>query len=105
MGREERGGGVSGAVQVAATPLRLLEAAEGGAVLAELGVVALRAQGADAASFLHGQVANDVTGLPVGGANLTLALNLEAQASWDEHLQRTRWGPASAQPRAEVVGS
>lgn len=71
---------MSGAVQVAATPLRLLEAAEGGAVLAELGVVALRAQGADAASFLHGQVANDVTGLPVGGANLTLALNHRGHA-------------------------
>lgn len=62
-----------------------LQAAEAGAVVAQLPATVVEATGSDAASFLHGQLANDVSGLQVGGVNRSLALNhrghAEAEAS------------------------
>ena len=57
-----------------------LSAAETGAVVARLPGAVVLAHGPDAAPFLHGQVANDVTGLPVGGVNQSLSLNHKGHA-------------------------
>ncbi|MFA5593731.1 MAG: hypothetical protein WDA15_00460 [Trueperaceae bacterium] len=65
-----------------------LAAAETGAVLARLPATALRAHGPDAATFLHGQLANDVTGLPVGGVNRSLSLNHRGHAMAEASVLR-----------------
>ncbi len=69
-----------GAAAAAAVPEGLVRAAQTGALLAQLPAVAVEATGADAAPFLHGQFANDVSGLPVGGVGRTLHLNHKGHA-------------------------
>lgn len=63
------------------TELALAALAGGGALLIPLlssSVITLL--GPDAAAFLHGQVANDVSGLPSGGVSHTLLLNHKGHA-------------------------
>ncbi len=69
-------------------PLAHLRAAETGAVVAHLPSRVVLAQGPDAASFLHGQLANDVTGLPVGGVNRSLSLNHRGHAMAESSVLR-----------------
>lgn len=57
-----------------------LAAAAAGAVVARLPVMVVLAHGPDAAPFLHGQLANDVSGLQVGAVNLSLSLNHRGHA-------------------------
>ena len=57
-------------------------------MLARLPATALRAHGPDAAPFLHGQLANDVTGLPVGGVNRSLSLNHRGHAMAEASVLR-----------------
>ncbi len=66
-----------------------LAAAATGAVVALLPCTAVLAQGPDAAAFLHGQLANDVTGLPVGGVNQSLSLNHKGHAVAEGSVLRT----------------
>lgn len=61
-------------------PQAALSAAADGAVVATLPGTVVRAYGPDAAPFLHGQLANDVTGLSVGSVNQSLALNHKGHA-------------------------
>jgi len=65
-----------------------LSAAETAAVVAQLPSQTVLAQGPDAASFLHGQLANDVTGLEVGGVNQSLSLNHRGHAMAESSVIR-----------------
>ncbi len=67
-----------------------LDAAAGGPpFVARLeGSGVLEASGPDAAAFLHGQLANDVTGLPVGGTNRSLLLNHKGHAMAEAQVLR-----------------
>ncbi len=63
------------------TRLALAALADDGALLTPLlGSSVITFLGPDAATFLHGQVANDVSGLPSGGAGHTLLLNHKGHA-------------------------
>ncbi len=68
----------------------VLAAAAGGAPFAALlaSSAALEAIGPDAAPFLHGQLANDVSGLPVGGAGRGLLLNHKGHALAEAQVLR-----------------
>lgn len=61
-------------------PAELRGALAEGAVAAPLAVHPLRLTGADRLDFLHGQISNDVRGLPVGGATRALLLNHKGHA-------------------------
>ncbi len=61
-------------------PRAHLLAAAQAAVVARIDALPISAVGPDAPAFLHGQLANDVTGLPVGGVNLSLHLNHKGHA-------------------------
>ena len=65
-----------------------LGAAASGALVARLPATALAAAGPDAPAFLHGQLANDVTGLPVGGAARSLHLNHRGHANAEASVLR-----------------
>src|SRR5690606_24190993 len=52
------------------------------------GCYALEARGADAVEFLHGQLANDVKGLPDGGSSRSLLLNHKGQAMAEAQVLR-----------------
>lgn len=67
----------------------LLQEARTGAVLARLPAGVIRAAGPDAAAFVHGQLANDVTGLKVGGVNQSLSLNHRGHALAEASVLRT----------------
>lgn len=69
-------------------PLAHLRVAGEGAVAAKINTVVIGAAGPDAAAFLHGQLANDVTGLPVGGVNVSLHLNHKGHAVADGTVVR-----------------
>ena len=61
----------------------------GPAVFSRLaGCYALEARGADAVEFLHGQLANDVKGLPDGGSSRSLLLNHKGQAMAEAQVLR-----------------
>ena len=62
---------------------------DGPAVFARLaGCLALEAKGADAVEFLHGQLANDVKGLPEGGSSRSLLLNHKGHAMAEAQVLR-----------------
>lgn len=67
-----------------------LAASAGGAPFAASLVAcgALEVTGPDAASFLHGQLANDVSGLAVGGTNRSLLLNHKGHAVAEAQVLR-----------------
>ncbi|MFA5552101.1 MAG: hypothetical protein WDA03_10870, partial [Trueperaceae bacterium] len=78
--------------EVAAVQVAQLLAAEKGAVLARLPATVVRVHGADAAPFLHGQLANDVTGLKPGGVNQGLSLTHKGHAVAESSVLRRAAG-------------
>lgn len=81
--------GVNSAAAVPQVKQAVLQAAHSGALLAQLAAGVILVDGADAASFVHGQLANDVTGLPVGGVNQSLSLNHRGHALAEASVLRT----------------
>lgn len=71
------------------TGLAVAAQSDGPAVFARLaGCFALEAKGADAVEFLHGQLANDVKGLPEGGSSRSLLLNHKGHAMAEAQVLR-----------------
>lgn len=82
--------GMSEHVETAGAARLAIAAQERGpAVFSRLaGCYALEARGADAVEFLHGQLANDVKGLPDGGSSRSLLLNHKGQAMAEAQVLR-----------------
>ena len=86
------GSDVRQSATVVAVQATQLLAAESGAVIARLPATVVRVHGADAASFLHGQLANDVTGLKAGGVNQSLSLTHKGHAVAESSVLRRAAG-------------
>ncbi|HEX7039179.1 MAG TPA: hypothetical protein VF202_03590 [Trueperaceae bacterium] len=83
------GQGRAGAARPPAEQEAIAASSGGPPFLARLrGSAALEVSGPDAAAFLHGQLANDVTGLRPGGTNRSLLLNHKGHALAEAQVLR-----------------